>query len=146
MIEKNYNFLEVFDKNSVRYQSIGKFTGSNQTATLVSSSNSLTVSFKTDYSIVGKGFKLRYEIKRKCKWIFELHIFIVKKISKLKIFVLLFGAKAKWFNAFYFTFVFKSKYIFQFNFHFNVFNLVYRIEMWITFSKAFVFIVFLTNV
>jgi hypothetical protein len=67
MIEKNYDFLEVFDGNSVRYQSIGKFTGSNQTATLVSSSNSLTVSFKTNYSIVGKGFKLRYEIKSKCK-------------------------------------------------------------------------------
>jgi hypothetical protein len=62
--ENNYDFVEVFDGNSIRSKSIGKFSGSNQPATLISSSNSLTVNFKTDGSNVQKGFSAKYGIKK----------------------------------------------------------------------------------
>jgi hypothetical protein len=58
--EANYDFVEVFDGNSVRSQSLGKFSGSSEPANLISSSNSLTVYFTTDGSTVFEGFSARY--------------------------------------------------------------------------------------
>jgi hypothetical protein len=50
--ESTHDFIEVFDGNSVRDQSFGKFSG-------------LTVFFKTDKSNVYKGFSAKYGIKLK---------------------------------------------------------------------------------
>jgi hypothetical protein len=58
------DYVEVFDGSSSRNQSIGKFSGFNITANLISSSNSLTVHFRTDESVVLKGFSAKYVIKR----------------------------------------------------------------------------------
>jgi hypothetical protein len=60
----NNDYVEVFDGSSARNQSIGKFSGFNITANLISSSNSLTVYFRTDGSVVRKGFYAKYVIKR----------------------------------------------------------------------------------
>ncbi len=58
--ESTHDFIEVFDGNSVKGQSIGKFSGSNKTENLISSSNSLTVHFRTDENRVYKGFSAEY--------------------------------------------------------------------------------------
>ncbi len=64
-ITENINdFVEVFDGNSVNNQTLGKFMGLNKTVKLISSSESLTVHFKTDDSVVHKGFSAKYKIKR----------------------------------------------------------------------------------
>ncbi len=60
MTESNHDFIEVFDGNSVRGQSIGKFSGSSKPVNLISSSNSLTVHFRTDGDTVYKGFSVEY--------------------------------------------------------------------------------------
>jgi hypothetical protein len=71
-VENNYDFIEVFDGNSVLNQTIGNITGSNKTATLISSSNSLIVSFKTDHSVIREGFSAYYKIKRNGQFIIVL--------------------------------------------------------------------------
>jgi hypothetical protein len=58
--ESNNDFIEVFDGNSVSDQSIGKFSGSSKPTNLISSSNSLTVYFRTDGDTVYKGFSFKY--------------------------------------------------------------------------------------
>jgi hypothetical protein len=54
------DFIEVFEGNSVRNQSIGRFSGSSKPENLISTSNSLTVYFRTDGSTVYKGFSAKY--------------------------------------------------------------------------------------
>ncbi len=58
--ESNNDFVEIFDGNSVNHQSIGKFSGSSKPANLISSSNWLTVYFRTDGDNVYKGFSAKY--------------------------------------------------------------------------------------
>jgi hypothetical protein len=58
--EKYHDFIDVFDGNSVRNQSIGEFSGSSKSETMISSSNSLTVYFRTDGDTVKKGFSAKY--------------------------------------------------------------------------------------
>jgi hypothetical protein len=62
--ESTNDFIEVFDGNSVRDQSIGKFSGSSKPANLISSSNSLTAYFRTDGETAYKGFSAKYLITR----------------------------------------------------------------------------------
>ncbi len=58
--ENDHDFIEVFNGNSVRDQSIGKFSGSSKPVNLISSSNSLTVYFRTNGDNVYKGFFAKY--------------------------------------------------------------------------------------
>ncbi len=58
--QNNYDYVEVFDGSSSRNQSIGKFFGSSKPENLISSSNSLTVYFRTDGDTVQKGFSAKY--------------------------------------------------------------------------------------
>ncbi len=60
--DSHYDFVQVFDGNSVQSKSIGKFWGS-ESKNLISSSNSLTVQFRTDATSVKKGFAAKYKIK-----------------------------------------------------------------------------------
>jgi hypothetical protein len=52
------DYVEVFDGSSARSQSIGKFSGSSKPANLISTSNSLTIHFRTDGDTVYKGFSV----------------------------------------------------------------------------------------
>ena len=61
--ESNNDFIEVFDGNTVSDQSIGKFSGFSKPANLISSSNSLTVYFRTDEDTAYKGFSAKYGMK-----------------------------------------------------------------------------------
>jgi cubilin len=61
--EGKNDFIEVYDGNSVSDKSIGKFSGSSKPANLISSSNSLTVYFRTDEDTVYKGFSAKYGMK-----------------------------------------------------------------------------------
>ncbi len=61
--ESKNDSVEVFDGNSIRDQSIGKFSGSSEPANLISSSNSLTVYFRTNGDTVFKGFSAKYGMK-----------------------------------------------------------------------------------
>ncbi len=63
LTESNNDFIEVFDGNSVSDQSIGNFSGTSKPANLISSSNSLTVYFRTDEDTVYKGFSSKYGMK-----------------------------------------------------------------------------------
>jgi hypothetical protein len=61
--EDNHDFIEVFNGNSVRDQSIAKYSGSSKPANLISPSNLLTVYFRTDGDTVSKGFSAKYGMK-----------------------------------------------------------------------------------
>jgi hypothetical protein len=58
--QNDNDYVEVFDGSSARNQSIWKFSGSSKPSNLISSSNSLTVFFKTDGDTVYKGFSAEY--------------------------------------------------------------------------------------
>ncbi len=61
--ESNNDFIEVFDGNSVSHQSIGVFSGSSKPENLISSSNSVTVYFRTNGDTVFKGLSAKYGMK-----------------------------------------------------------------------------------
>ncbi len=61
--QNNNDYVEVFDGISSRNQSIGKFSGSSKPVNLISSSDSLTVYFRTDGDTVYKGFSAKYGMK-----------------------------------------------------------------------------------
>jgi hypothetical protein len=61
--QNDNDYIEVFDGSLARNQSIGKFSGFNITGNLISSWNSLTVYFRTDESVVSKGFFAKYGMK-----------------------------------------------------------------------------------
>ncbi len=61
--ENDHDFIEVFNGNSVRDQSFGKFSGSSKPGNLISSSNWLTVYFRTNEDAVFKGFSVKFGMK-----------------------------------------------------------------------------------
>ncbi len=61
--QNDNDYVEVFDGSSARNQSVGKFSGSSKPSNLISSLNSLTVYFRTDGSVVSKGFFAKYGMK-----------------------------------------------------------------------------------
>ncbi|XP_054159895.1 LOW QUALITY PROTEIN: cubilin-like [Oppia nitens] len=58
-----YDYLEVFDGNTDRSPSLGKYCNSRMNSHLVQSkSNVMYIKFKTDTSETGRGFRLNYQI------------------------------------------------------------------------------------
>ncbi|XP_066539114.1 cubilin [Hoplias malabaricus] len=70
--ECRYDYVQVFDGNSVNYPLVGKYCGNVIPASFVSASNFLTVLFVTDGSVSFRGFNATYSaVDRLCGGIYN---------------------------------------------------------------------------
>lgn len=84
--ECEYDYVAIYDgvvTNETNRTAIGKYCGSEKPPTLLSSTNQLTLFFKSDTSVNGQGFLVQYDFidGRNCNWIFLFKF--LKKTHKL---------------------------------------------------------------
>ena len=59
-VERQYDYLEIYDGSTTRSSVIGKYSGRVAVPTIISSSSSVTIKFVSDSSFSANGFMLYY--------------------------------------------------------------------------------------
>ena len=62
LIIYRYDYVEVHEGNDEDAPLVGRFCGTTLPAEHVSSGNEVFVRFKTDHSVSGTGFRIRYDL------------------------------------------------------------------------------------
>ena len=57
-----YDFLEIHEGRDEETPLVGRYCGNNLPPEYVSSGNEMYIRFKTDHSVSGTGFRIRYDL------------------------------------------------------------------------------------